>query len=173
MKNWLLAFCVLSITGCAGNEIFKDGFDNEKTWIELEAQLPEYPKRENFLEYDSGSNSSYKYYVDEKSIQVGDDGVIRFSLIVESSAGAMNVSFEGIRCQTTERKRYALGQNNGTWIESHVDDWQFMQNISQFHPHRELATYYFCPIRSIVGSEQEAIRALKTGMNPKARSLLY
>lgn len=85
----------------------------------------------------------------------------------------MNVSFEGIRCQTTERKRYALGQNNGTWIESHVDDWQLMKNTSQFYPHRELATYYFCPIGDIVGSEQEAIRALKMGMHPRVRSLRY
>ena len=173
MKNWLLALCALSITGCAGNDIFKDGFDDEKTWLELEAQLPEYPKSENFLEYDSGPNSSYKYYVDETSIQVGDDGVIRFSLIVESSAGAMNISFEGLRCQTRERKRYALGQNNSTWIESHIDEWQVMENISQFHPHRELATYYFCPIRSIVGSKQEAIRALKAGMHPRVRALRF
>ena len=81
----------------------------------------------------------------------------------------MNVSFEGIRCQTNERKRYALGQDNGTWIESHVDDWQLMQNISQFYPHRELATYYLCSIRSIVGNELEAIRALKVGMHPRVR----
>lgn len=173
MKNILWALCALSIAGCAGNEVFKDGFDNEKTWLELEAQLPEYPKRENFLEFDSGPNTSNKYYVDSTSILVGNDGVIRFSLIVESSAGAMNVSFEGIRCQTRERKRYALGQNNGTWLESHVDDWQVMENSSQFHPHRELATYYFCPIRNIVGSSQEAIRALKLGMHPRVRALRY
>ncbi len=173
MKNWLLILCSLSIIGCAGNEVFKDGFDNEKTWLELEAQLPDYPKRENFLEFDSGPNVSNKYYVDETSIQVGDDGVIRFSLIVESSSGAMNVSFEGIRCQTSERKRYALGQNNNTWIESHIDDWQRMENISQFHPHRELATYYFCPIKNIVNNKQEAIRALKAGMHPKVRSLRF
>lgn len=173
MKNWLLILCVLSITGCASKETFKDGFDNEKTWLELEAQLPDYPKRENFLEYDSGNNTSNKYYVDEKSIQVGDDGVIRFSLIVESSAGAMNVSFEGIRCQTRERKRYALGQNNGSWLESHVDEWQLMTNSSQFYALRELSTYYFCPIRNIVGNEQEAIRALKLGMHPRVRALRY
>lgn len=173
MKNWLLILCVLSITGCASKEVFKDGFDNEKTWQELEAQLPEYPKRENFLEYDSGPNISNKYYVDETSIQVGDDGVIRFSLIVESSAGAMNVSFEGIRCKTRERKRYALGQNNGIWLESRVDDWQRMENTSQFHPHRELATHYFCPIRHIVNNKQEAIRALKSGMHPRVRALRY
>lgn len=173
MKKWLLLLCALSVTGCAGNEIFKDGFDDEKTWVEVEAQLPEYPKRENFLEYDSGPNSSNKYYVDEKSILVGGDGVIRFSLIVESSSGAMNVSFEGLRCMTSERKRYALGQNNGTWLESHVDDWQLMVNSSQFYALRELATYYFCPFRNIVRSEKEAISALKAGMHPRVRSLRY
>lgn len=171
MRRLLIILCILTITGCAGKEIFKDEFDSEKTWVELEAQLPKYPKRENFLAFDSGPASSNKYYVDSKSIQVGEDGVIRFSLIVESSAGAMNVSFEGIRCITRERKRYALGHNDGTWVESHVDDWQFMENSSQFYPQRELATYYFCPIRNIVGSPQEAIRALKAGIHPQVRAL--
>lgn len=171
MKYFLYLLCTLAITACASQDVFKDGFDNEKSWAELQGQLPAFPKPENYLPFDSGPVTSNQYYVDTKSIQVGKDGVVRYSLIVKSAAGAMNVSFEGIRCETKERKRYALGRDDGTWSKSHVTDWQRMDNIPQFYAQRELSRYYFCPLNIIVGSSQEAISALKAGIHPRAKSL--
>ncbi|MDP1559733.1 MAG: CNP1-like family protein [Nitrosomonas sp.] len=171
MKRFLLLLCTLTVIACAGNEVFKDGFDSEKTWIELQAQLPAYPKPENLLPFNSGPVTNNQYFVDAKSIQIGTDGVARYSLVVKSSTGAMNVSFEGIRCETKERKRYALGRDDGTWAKSHITEWQLMENLPQFYAQRELARYYLCPLKIIVSSPQEAISALKSGIHPRVKTL--
>src|SRR5690348_12438531 len=86
-------------------------FDNEKPWVEIQAQLPPYPKPENLLQFDAGPASTNLHYVDAPSLTVGEDGVIRFSLVIKSPSGAMNVSYEGIRCQTAEKRTYAYGRN--------------------------------------------------------------
>ncbi len=169
-KYWLLCAAFM-MTACAGKSVFKDEFDDEKIWFELQAQLPSYPKPENLIFFDIGPISSHRHYIDETSIQVGDDGVIRYSLVIEPSSKVMNVSFEGLRCATKERKRYALGRSDGTWSQSHLTEWQRLENITQDYAQQELFKYYFCPLKSIVGSPQEAIRALKAGIHPKVKSL--
>lgn len=169
-NGWIL-FAILILTACAGQDAFKDGFDEEKTWTEIQTQLPAYPEPDNLLPFDMGSAYSSQHYVDATSIQVGADGVIRYSLIIESSSGAMNVSYEGLRCETEERKRYALGRDDGTWTQFDLANWQLLKKLRQDAASRELLQYYFCPFKSIVGSPEEAINALKAGMHPSLRSL--
>jgi len=171
MKTIFLVFCVLLVAACASKE-FKDEFDNEKTWVELQAQLPEYPSQNNLLPFDIGPSNNDQHFIDATSIQVGEDGVIRYTLVIKSSSGAMNVTFEGMRCTTNERKLYALGRNDGDWAHSRNEDWQRLENVRQLDAQRELAKYYFCPLKSIVKTREEAINALKTGIHPRVR-LLY
>jgi CNP1-like family protein len=171
MKAISLILCVLLAAACASKE-FKDQFDNEKTWAELQTQLPEYPSQNNLLPFDTGPSSNDQHFVDATSIQVGEDGVMRYSLVIKSPSGAMNVTFEGMRCSTNERKLYALGRNDGEWTHSHNADWQRLDNVRQLDAQRELAKYYFCPLKSIVKTRKEAINALKAGIHPRVK-LLY
>ena len=171
MRVLLLLGCAILLAACAGKEVFKDQFDSDKTWVELQAQLPEYPKQDNLIPFDTGPASNDQHFIDATSIQVGEDGVIRYSLVIKSPSGAMNVTFEGIRCSTNEKKLYALGRDDGNWAHSRNADWQRLENVSQYDVQRELAKYYFCPLKSIVKTREEAIHALKSGINPRVRSL--
>lgn len=155
-------------TACVTKEKFIDTFDREKDWVELQTQLPAYPETGNLLEFNVGPTSTHRYYVDATSINVGKDGVIRYTLVVKSAQGAENATFEGIRCETREKKRYALGRNDRTWVQPRVSEWQRLENITQDYAQRELSKYYFCPRGLIVGSPEEAIQALKAGAHPKA-----
>ncbi len=168
MKKILPILCILSITACVSKEKFIDTLDHKKDWVELQTQLPTYPDTSNLLEFKVGPTSNHRYYVDSTSITIGKDGVIRYSLVVKSVQGAENTTFEGIRCETREKKRYALGRNDKTWGQPRVSEWQRLENITQDYAQRELAKYYFCPRGLIVGSPEEAIQALKAGAHPKA-----
>ncbi|HMU63337.1 MAG: CNP1-like family protein [Nitrosomonas sp.] len=167
MKLRLVFLSLVSLVSCSSNEKFVDTFDNSKNWVEIQAQLPNYPETENLLEFDAGPANDMRHYVDAQSIAIGEDGVIRFTLISKSSEGAENVSFEGIRCRTRERKRYAVGRLNKTWAHSRQPEWQLLNNVGQNHALRELAKFYFCPQDIMVGSQQEAIQALKAGIHPR------
>ena len=130
--------------------------------------LKHLPVPENLLAFDVGPTAEHRYSVDAPSITVGLDGVVRYSLVVKSSAGAMNVSYEGIRCATGERKLYAFGRSDNTWSKARVSKWESLEQVVQHNPQRELARYFFCPDRGIVKDSQEAISALKAGINPRA-----
>jgi hypothetical protein len=163
MKRICVLLCLL-LLACA-KAPFKDQFESDKPWVEQLAQLPAYPDAANLMEFDAGVASSNQYLVDPTSIHIGEDGVIRFTLVVKSSAGALNVSYEGIRCATSERKLYALGRDDKTWIQPRASEWQKIELVQQFNAQRELAKNIFCPHRQIVTSTEDAIQALKTGMH--------
>jgi len=56
-------------------------FDNEKPWVEIQAELPPYPQTENLLKFDAGPASDNSHYVDAPSISLGEDAVVRFTLV--------------------------------------------------------------------------------------------
>ncbi|MCC8995721.1 MAG: CNP1-like family protein [Nitrosomonas sp.] len=167
MKSLVILIGILILTGCA-NKTFKDQFEDEKTWAERATQLPTYPDTRSLLEFDvsSGAITDNQYLIDPASISVGEDGVIRFTLVVKSSSGALNISYEGIRCSTTERKLYALGRDDKTWAQPRVSEWEKLTLVRQFFAQRELAKNIFCPNRQIVRNSEDAIHALKSGYHP-------
>jgi hypothetical protein len=175
MKRMLISLCLLSMVAPAaaffGPKKTSDyEYENEKPWVEIQGQLPSYPKSENLLEFDAGPASNNLHYVDSSSVSVGEDGVVRYSLVVKSPAGAMNVTYEGIRCQTNERKVYAYGRaNNETWAPATMGKWVDLENIKQNYAQRALYRYFFCPFGiGMVKDADEAVQALKAGGHPKA-----
>lgn len=161
----LVLICILFLAACA-KQPFKDEFESDKPWVEQLTQLPTYPDTRNLLAFDAGSATSNQYLVDTTSIKIGEDGVIRFTLVIKSSAGAMNVSYEGLRCATSERKLYALGRDDKTWAQPRISEWQELDFVRQFYAQRELAKNIFCPHQQIVSNTEEAVQALKAGMHP-------
>lgn len=164
MKRAFALICILFLFACA-KPAFKDEFESDKPWVEQLTQLPAYPDEKNLVAFNAGAVSGNTYFVDTTSIKIGEDGVIRFSLVIRSSAGALNVSYEGIRCATSERKVYALGRDDKTWAQPRVSEWQKLDIVRQFYAQRELSKNIFCPYQQIVSTSEEAIEALKSGMH--------
>ena len=63
------------------------------------------------------------------SLTVGTDGVVRYTVVVTSPAGARNVNYEGIRCDTYEWRLYAS-------INDDHDGWD-QHGRERLHAHRE------------------------------------
>ena len=142
------------------------GFDNEfdeKPWAEIEVQLPVFPKKENLIPFKVGSVSDTQYFIDQESISIGSDEVIRYSLVVISSAGAQSISFEGMRCATGERRVYAFGRSDNTWSKARSNKWIRLHGGGNQH-HVALFSDYFCAVgeRAIL-SPADAFRLLRYG----------
>jgi hypothetical protein len=169
MKRFLLLLCFLPVAAYAQQQKFEYEFDHERPWVELQAQLPPYPETENLLQFDAGPVSTNLHYVDALSITVGEDGVVRYTLVIKSSQGGMNVSYEGIRCQTAEKRTYAYGRNDHTWTRAGRSKWADLETLNQNYAQRALYRYFFCPLGfDMVRDADEAIRALKAGIHPRA-----
>ena len=153
----------------AGWGDFEYQFDEDnKPWQEVQAQLPAYPKTEEMLPFFVSAATDNQFFIDPKSISVGDDGVVRYTLIAKSPSGVLNVSFEGMRCGTHERKLYAFGRMDHTWSRNKYAKWEEIRYQDRNRQHHMLYDDFFCPGAIIVNDANEAIAALKRGIHPRA-----
>ncbi len=135
----------------------------KKPWTELQAQIPAYPKPENLLKFDVGAATPHSYFVDRASVSVGDDGVVRYTLMVRASGGATNVSFEGIRCEARELKVYAFGRANGEWSRARDSQWRRIEAREVNNHHLTLHHLHFCPARKWAAPLAQILQTLKSG----------
>jgi len=144
---------------------FEADFDEQKkTWKEIEAQIPAYPKQENLILFETAP-AGHQFFIDAASVNIGSDGVVRYTLMMKTAGGAVNVSFEGIRCETREQKYYAFGQPGGGWTRARDPAWrpilvrQHTRHLSLLH------SDYFCEGRDTVKTARAAVDALRYGSN--------
>jgi CNP1-like family protein len=136
-----------------------------KPWEEQRALLPPYPKGGLVPVY-VGPVRPFDFFVDPGSVSVGNDGVVRYTLIARSASGAVNVSYEGIRCTTEERRTYAFGAPDGTWSQARNSEWIRITRM-QANPHAALADDFFCHERARVRATEEILQALARGNQPR------
>lgn len=140
--------------------------EEEKPWIEAEVALPAYPADADLIEFYVSAATSSRFFIDGKSLSIGSDGVVRFSLVVLTSGGATNVSHEGIRCSAREVRLYATGRSDRTWSPSRLSAWKPIENKAINRQHAALSSDFFCPNRIPIRNADEGRRALKRGIHP-------
>jgi hypothetical protein len=142
---------------------FEHEFEQDKPWVEVAAQLPAYPKAENLLPFNVSSATPNRHFVDAASISVGADKVVRYTVVIEATGGAKNVSFEGMRCGSGERRLYAYGHPDGTWSKARNAGWEGIKLRSLLSYQKALFEDVFCPDGIQVKDSQEAVRNLRQG----------
>ncbi len=139
-------------------------FDREKKpWAEVQAQIPPYPKPQNLIEFEAGAASPHHFYIDSESISVGEDGVVRYTLVIRTSGGATNVTFEGMRCDMREQKYYAIGHKDGSWARARNPQWRHIEYKEVNRHHGVLHDDFFCRGKFPVNSAREALDLLRRG----------
>lgn len=130
-------------------------------WSEQAASLPPYPKKENLIPVHLLGARTFDFLIDSTSIAIGADGVVRYSIVARSPAGATNVYFEGIRCSTRERKLYAIGRATNSWGPVEGAGWLDFRGGGANAYHESLAKYYLCSDRFPISPESKIVERLK------------
>lgn len=136
-------------------------FDQDKPWSEGTATLPAYPKEANLIPFNVSSVTRNTYFVDAESISVGADNVVRYTVVIEAAGGAKTISFEGMRCESAERKLYAYGQPDGTWSKARNADWEGIKQRSLLSYRKALFEDVFCRDGIRVRDGKEAAQNLR------------
>ncbi|MGH8676845.1 MAG: CNP1-like family protein, partial [Burkholderiales bacterium] len=114
-----LVLVVLSLAGCSGAKYQRPEprykmdsggqlFGPKEQWQEKgEVAVAPYPEEKNLQSFAIPGPTENKFLIDTGSLNTDKDGVVRYAIIVRSSAGVDNASFEGIRCETREWRPYA------------------------------------------------------------------
>jgi len=161
-----LAFALTAYLACCSGAAFAQRADEvdgnqAQPWQEVAIEFPAAPKQENLLPFYVSATATQSFAIDAQSLSVGSDGVIRFTLVSTSESGAKNVSYEGIRCATFEKKLYALGQSDGTWTRSRRDEWQRISDNAANRQHAALAKDFFCLEKTVAGSASDMVGRLR------------
>lgn len=164
MKRRIPAVALLALAACTAQPQ-QDDFDG-KPWEALKTQLPSYPKPENLLRVHVGPTTAFEFFVDAASVSIGQDAIVRYTLIARSTSGAVNVSYEGIRCQPLERKLYAFGRSDNAWSPARTPQWVPISRTQTNPQHAALAEDFFCPESRRVRTTEEAVQALRRGNIP-------
>ena len=155
--------------GALATQWERDYDEETKSWKEIQAQIPPFPKNENLIPVNAGNATSHRFYVDAESLSVGDDGVVRYTSVIRTAGGATNVTFEGMRCETREGKLYALGHKDGTWTRPRKAEWKRIV-LRDLTPHQYvLYREYFCPSPAKATPPRLALDALRRGVGLPAQ----
>ncbi len=141
---------------------------DEYQWQEGGNVLPPYPEQDDLVEVSAPpAYKNYQYFIDSKNLLVGDDGVVRYSIIIRSKSGADNALYEAIRCNRNTIKHYAYGSTNDAgekvFTARSSVEWQAFQTTGVMSYGDILVKNYFCNHSGAVLKRHEIIQNLKYG----------
>lgn len=154
-----------------GNSRFGNGYEEPATWAEGETEFPAYPGPENLVEFYVSAVTPNRFFIDASTLSVGADDVVRYALVVRTSGGAENTSFEGIHCKEGKWRLYATGRKENKeskWARAHLGEWRPIENKSVNRHHAALSRDLFCPNGTTLLNADEGRKALRLGKHPQA-----
>lgn len=137
--------------------------DRKGNWVENKVDtLPPLPEAGDLLPFDVSQNTPLQFSVDQKSLTVGSDGVVRYTVVVTSPAGARNVNYQGIRCDTYEWRQYAgLNADHDGWDSTVANPWQRIENGNLNAYQASLYQDYFCANKMPTGSAKTIVNNIR------------
>lgn len=154
LRRAVLACSLLAACASTLAQSFDEDFDDEqKPWQEIAVHLPPTPQEQNLAEFYLSPQATMKAYIDVNSVSIGTDKVVRYTVVTKTQGGAVNVMYEGMRCETWEKKTYAFGHPDGTWSRSRRDKWQPIRDIGINRIDGALFKDYFCEGKMIADNE--------------------
>lgn len=142
--------------------------EGEPVQEQMDVALPLFPKQENLLEFYVSAATTNRYFIDASTLAPGTDNIVRYVLVVKTSGGATNVSFEGINCRERSWKHYATGRSDGTWVKSPAlrAEWRPIENKPVNRHHAALSRELFCLDGAPIHTADEGRNALRLGKHP-------
>ena len=139
----------------------EDDFDAPRFWQEIEVKIPATPPTTDLKPFYVSTATQLQFSLDAQSINIGKDGVIRYVVVITSSSGAQQVSYEGIRCEKHEWRLYATMQKEGQWHKAVNSRWQMIKSAGYNSYHAALVKDAFCDNAIPRRSAKEIIPLLK------------
>ncbi len=169
---WLLAAVSVTASGAEDKPWqYQPDFDykgpaNTK-WHEQQVALPSFPGTSGLIPLQV-DNQHFEYFIDPKSVSVGaHDGVVRYTLVAQSSDGVRNVFYEGIRCGNYgQYKTYAFGTGKGPFQPMTGAEWRLIRPKVADGFRFTLFRYYFCNGTGVAGTAKEIVNRLKYQTDP-------
>ena len=138
----------------------------KEVFKESEIKLPPLPKDENLLQFEADAASPHRFFLDTRSLSIGKDEVVRYTLVIKTAGGATNISYEGMRCDLGQVKVYAYARGRKAWVRARHPEWKEFGVQPSGRYRRVLKRDYFCAGKTgkyPVASVNDALQLLRYG----------
>jgi hypothetical protein len=125
---------------------------------------PAWPEDRDLALLQQGVRPDLRFFVDRRSLELLPDGEIRYVFVVRTPAGASNVTWEAMRCDTRDRIILAIGSVDRRWSAARFPRWESLDRNDASGMRGMLHRDIFCPGRQAPLSLRHLQAALKTGL---------
>lgn len=103
-------------------------------WVEDAAPPPPAYSADTLIPIEMPPYVTLKVGIDPNTLVVGNDGVVRYVVVMRNASGSVNAAFEGILCANGEVKTYARASSAGNWVPVAEPQWRDMtDNLPSRH----------------------------------------
>ena len=157
----LLACALISAHAQNGN-----GLDN-LDWVEEKEPPPPAFSKDRALPLEMPNYVSVRVAIDPATVQVGNDGVVRYVVVMSNSTGSVNAMYEGIRCASDQVKTYARAGTSGEWNLVSNPAWRDLNDNQPSRHAFVFARMAACSVH-VANSQDVVLKALKTQQKPRS-----
>ena len=144
--------------------------DEERAaWQEAEVRLPDTVNLDRVVTFELTRPAAMVYGIDPGTLQIDGDGVVRYAFVARSASGALNVLYEGLRCQTAEVKLYAHWHKDTGWTPVPNAEWQELSFRGTTRRAMQMAKAGICANRSPNGPPRKMLDTLRNGSADQLR----
>jgi hypothetical protein len=130
-------------------------------WKESDVPPPPAFKIERLLEVVISRQSQLIWGVDQDSIKITPDGVVRYVVVARSPSGALNAMYEGLLCRKGEVITYARFNRDSGWSNVSSREWKSFRALGQAAHSWRLAKEGLCDGAAPPTTVADAIRKLR------------
>jgi len=106
----------------------------------------------SYVDFYRSAQFTFAIDLDSISIPPGEEKEIRYTLKASSKEGAINISYEGIRCDNHQKILYAIGGEDGNWARVSEPKWSAISKTGINEQQTSLANEYFCDGNALSGN---------------------
>jgi hypothetical protein len=165
---WAAALAA-SLLGATGSGLAQPVGAEPEDWREAEVRLPATVNLERVVTFELSRSTSLVFGIEADSLRIDPDGVVRYAFVARSSSGAVNVLFEGIRCQTAEVKLYAHWDQGSGWTSVPASTWQALSFRGATRRAMQMARGGVCAQATPNTSPARILEALRSGTADTSR----
>ncbi len=97
----------------------------------LPQPMPAPPKTADLVEFDFNTTARHHFAIDPRSLLLRGNEIAQLTIVVTSSGGATNISYEAFNCQQATHRLLAIGSADGSWQPVKDSSWLTVQTSDQ------------------------------------------
>ena len=90
---------------------------------ELPMPMPAVPKAADLVQFEFNTTSRHHFAFDPASMLLRGNEILQLTIVVSTSGGAVNVSYEGFNCQNATHRLLAIASPDGSWQPVQNSQW--------------------------------------------------